>query len=191
MGTKQRVLELMGTNVYLVPLEDVRVHDAPGTILPATAADDDLGIAGSFGTFPQLIGGDCKATNVQRYGRFLISLHIPQNRPLAKTGFKIRIYVDMETTVADVSCTVDLEAYARVDGTPTDVCLTAAQDMNSLTASMKEFEIDLSQSAGIFLVNGYTWLDCRVTIACHDDATQTPVSPAIYAIGACRVDAID
>lgn len=191
MGLKTSIRELLGTNAYLVPLENVRVHDAVGTILPAAATSDDLGIYGAFGTFPYLSAGDCKAAETTRYGRFLIPLHLPGERPLTAKGFKIRIWVDMLTTVADVSCTVDLEAYAQVDGTPTDVCTTAAQDMNSMTASYKTFDIDLSEGAGVLVVNGYTWLDCRVKIVAHDDATGTAVTPAIYAIAAYRVDAID
>lgn len=150
-----------------------RVHDAPSTPI-VTAASDDLGIvAGTYGTScPYVTAGDCKAATVTRYARHLLPLWNPPEDPVSATGFKIGFLVDMVTTVADTSCTIDLEAY-DIRSPSEDLCQTAAQDMNSMTEDWKFFVVDISSLKGPVL------LDLRVKIACVDGATQTGVGPAI------------
>ena len=81
----------------------------------------------------------------------------------------------MKTTVADTTCTVDIEAYKidKITGISADLCATAATTINSLTFANKTFTITATTlSAGDVL-------DCRVTIACNDAATGTAVTPTI------------
>jgi hypothetical protein len=82
------------------------------------------------------------------------------------------------TTVASVSCTVDVECYKidKIGGIGSDLCATAATTINSLVFAAKSFTIT---SSG--LVAGDV-LDVRLTIAVNDAATVTAVTPTIAAI---------
>ena len=96
---------------YVVNLSDARVHDAIQTVLPGTAAADDLGFdGGTFATSsPHLTAGDLKAAGATtRYARFQIPL--PAEYVDGET-VNLRIHAGMQTTVADTSCTVDVECY--------------------------------------------------------------------------------
>src|SRR5690606_29119544 len=62
-------------DVFIIPMDEGwRVHDAPGTALPNTAASDDLGlVVGPFGTVtPTLQTSDAKATTITQYARRVI-----------------------------------------------------------------------------------------------------------------------
>lgn len=161
-----------------VPLTDLRVHDAINTVLPGTPATDDLGLdSGVFGTeAAHVTAGDLKAAGATtRYARFQIQL--PAEYDDGETVY-VRVNAKMETTVADVSCTVDVEAYEIADDLTcgSDLITTAATSMNSLTAANFDF---LLTSTG--LLSGDR-LDVRVAIACNDAATGTAVEPVISAI---------
>jgi hypothetical protein len=82
----------------------------------------------------------------------------------------------MITTVSDVSCDIDFEAYV-IDGDGTvgggDLVSTSATTINSLTFGDKSFDLDASS-----LVAGDV-LDVRVSIECNDAATVAAVIPAI------------
>jgi hypothetical protein len=82
------------------------------------------------------------------------------------------------TTVASVSCTVDVECYEldKIGGIGSDLCTTSATTINSLVFAAKSFTIT---SSG--LVAGDV-LDVRLTIAVNDAATVTAVTPTIAAI---------
>ena len=83
----------------------------------------------------------------------------------------------METTIADNSCTVDLEAYIGNDGTLTsDLVATSAQSMNSLTAANYDFTLSTGS------VEPGDLIECRLTIVCNDAATGTAVTPAVYKV---------
>lgn len=78
----------------------------------------------------------------------------------------------MLTTIADSSCLIDLEAFRAVGTTlvsGTDLVTTAAQSMNSLTFTLKPFELDATQIEPGML------LDLRVSITVTDAATATAV----------------
>jgi hypothetical protein len=165
--------------VYGVPWESLRVHDALATNLPATPASDDLALIGNtFGTdAPYVSAGDLKAAGATTR-RLRFATRLPVEYTAAET-IKVRIACGMKTTVADTSCTVDVEVYkSNRDGTKTgsDLCSTAAQSMNSTTFANKDFTIDASG-----LAPGDE-LDVRVSIACNDAATVTAVTPAIGAM---------
>lgn len=163
--------------VYPVNLVDFRVHDALATNLPGTSATDDLALSGgTFGTnSPKLTTGDVKASTVTRYARALLKL--PAEYVAAQT-VKLRISAGMETTVADTSATVDVVAYKsdREGGIGSDLCSTAAQSMNAIAFSDKDFVIDGSGlSAGDIL-------DVRIAVAVTDGATATAVIASIGAV---------
>lgn len=166
---------------YPVNLTDLRVWDALATNLPGTAAADDLGLIG--GTFasasPMVQAGDLKAAGATtRYARFLVEL--PAEYDAAETVV-IRIHAGMKTTVADGSCTVDIQAYESnaEGGISADLCTTAAQSMNSLTFADLDFAITATS-----LVAGDV-LDVRVAVACTDAATGTAVTPTLGKISLC------
>ena len=160
---------------FTIPLTAMRVHDAMATVLPGTAATDDLGLdSGTIGTeHPHLTAGDLKAAGATtRHARFLVP--IPAEYDTAETVL-LRVYAGMLTTVADTSCTVDAVCY-KADGDTTvsaDLCATAATTMNSLTFANVDFTITSTA-----LVPG-DWLDIRLSITCTDAATGTAVEPVI------------
>ena len=151
---------------YRIPLDNFRVHDAVSSLLPATAANDDLGmITGTLGTSrTSLRTSDSKAASTTQYGRTQIILP-----PEYQAGETVQLVLkcDMETTVADTSAAVDVTAY--INGTGSDICATAAQSMNALLASDKTFVLTATN------LEPGSLIDVRVSIAIVDGATGTAV----------------
>lgn len=167
----QRVLQ-----EYPVPLTSMRVHDNFASLLPSAAAADDLGLTtGTLGTDAlQVDAGDLKAAGATtRYAG--LELPVPPNYENGQT-IQLRIVAGMETTVADTSCTVDVQCYLPdgSGGVGADLCSTSAQSINSLT----EDSFDFTLSGGS--INPGDLLQVRVAIACNDAATGTAVTPVIY-----------
>lgn len=160
-----------------VPLTSCRTWDAMATNLPAAAALDDMGlVTGTPGTdAPMLSAGDVKATSSTRKAAF--ELEVPANYEDGQS-FEIRLRAAVETTVADTSCTVDLQVY-EPDGTGAvggDICATSAQSINSVTPANYDFAITASGlAAGDKLI-------CVLSIAYVDAATATAVTPVVYSI---------
>lgn len=172
---RSSILRQTDNSVFPVPLTDLRVWDAMQTNLPGTAASDDLAIiGGTFGTAPPIIqAGDLKAAGATtRYARFQAVL--PECYVAGET-VSLVLSAGMKTTVADTTCTVDVEAYRvdKISGISADLCATAAQSINSLVFASKTFLIT-SSSLGPGDV-----LDVRIAIACNDAATATAVTPTI------------
>jgi hypothetical protein len=161
----------------IVPLTQARTWDSVATNLPAAATSDDLGlVSGTWGTNPARI----TAGNVKALGpttrRLYLAIPIPANYEDGQT-IQLQIRAKMETTVADVSCTLDAEAYVGADGVlGSDLVTTAAQSMNSLTAAAYTFTINATG------VDPGDLLEVRLSIASNDAATATDVTPAIYSI---------
>lgn len=156
---------------YAIPWTAWRVWDALGTNLPGTAANDDLGlVGGTFGTnSPTIQTGDLKAAGATtRYARCQIWL--PPEYDAGQT-INLRFHAGMKTTVADVSATLDAEAYKSdtEEGVGSDLVSTAAQSINSLTLADKDFVID-----GSALSPG-DLLDVRIAVEVNDAATATAV----------------
>lgn len=156
---------------FNVPLEDVRIWDAFQTVLPTTAAADDLGfVIGTWGTdAPVIQTSDSKNTTVTQRARF--SYRLPHNY-VAGQALSVAAWAGMKTTVATSSATIDFEVYAKNESTGlvgSDLVTTGATTINSLTASDKAFVITPTG-----LVPGNE-LDIRVTIAITDVATATAV----------------
>ena len=163
--------------LFSILLHMLRVHDALQTLLPTTAAADDLALdPGVFGTSsPHVSAGDLKAAGATtRYARLLVPLPVEYDDGQT---VQIRLHAGMLTTVADTSCTVDVECYKSDEegGVGSDLCTTAAQSMNSLTFADLDFTITETG-----LVSGDV-LDIRIAVACNDAATGTAVEPVIGA----------
>lgn len=163
---------------YLIPWEAWRVWDAFATVLPGTAATDDLALVG--GTFatnaPSIQAGDLKAAGATtRYAR--CCFQIP---PEFVTGgtVKIRAHAGMKTTVADTSCTIDFSLYRSdlEDGVGSDLVTTAATTINSLTEADTDFTVDSTT-----LLPG-DYVDIRMAITCTDGATATAVIPFVGSV---------
>jgi hypothetical protein len=161
----------------IVPLTQARTWDSVAVNLPAAAASDDLGlVSGTWGTNPARI----TAGNVRTIGattrRLYMAIPIPANYEDGQT-IQLQIRAKMETTIADVSCTIDAEAYVGADGAVgSDLITTAAQSMNSLSAASYTFTIDATG------VDPGDLLEVRLSISSNDAATATAVTPAIYSI---------
>ena len=172
---RQRVLQSFPVN----PTQ-YRVWDANHTNAVGTAANDDLALLTSAltvsGASYLLSAGDCKnlGSTTRRVAFFM---PIPANYDDGET-IQFRIRAKMETTVASTSCTVDLEAFVVGSGTTvgSDLVLTSATTINSLTAADKDFFIDATA------VNPGELLQCRLTIVCDDTATATAVTPTIISV---------
>jgi hypothetical protein len=161
----------------VIPLTQARVWDAVQTNLPATPASDDLGIiTGTWGTNPvRITAGDVKALG-STTRRLYVAIPIPANYEDGQT-IQLRIRAKMETTVADVSCTIDAEVYVGSDGSlGSDLVTTSAASMNSLSAANYDFTINATG------VDPGDLLEVRISIASNDAATATAVTPAIYSI---------
>lgn len=161
---------------YPFNFANLRVHDAPQTNLPGTSSADDLGLYGAaFGTAALYVATyDVKnAGAVTLYARGMFPL--PPEYDTGQTA-KIRVKGGMITTVASATATVDVEAYltdkfGAVSGS--DLVVTAAQSINSLTEADKDFVLTSTN-----LAPG-EWLDFRVALAVNDSATGTAVIAAI------------
>jgi hypothetical protein len=148
-------------------------------VLSGTPASDDLGLTtGTFASAPiRMSAGDLKAAGATTRRARHPNVPVPECYDAAET-FQIIVGCGMATTVADTSCTVDIEV-CRIgkDGTVgADICATAAQSMNSLTFAEKTFTITATS-----LTPGDA-LDIRVSITCTDAATGTAVTPEIASI---------
>ena len=161
----------------IVSLTQARTWDAVATNLPASASSDDLGlVSGTFGTNPaRITAGDVKALGATTR-RLYLAIPIPANYEDGQT-IQLQIRAKMETTVADVSCTLDAEAYVGADGVlGSDLVATAAQSINSLSAAAYTFTINATS------VDPGDLLEVRLSISSNDAATATAVTPAIYSI---------
>lgn len=163
--------------VFAIPMVDLRVWDALATNLPATPANDDLGlVGGTFGSAtPKISTGDVKAAGCTRYARFQFQLPVEYD---AGTSVTLRLHAGMTTTVADTSATLDVECYKSDSeaGLGSDLCATAAQDINDLSDADFDFTITpTGLTAGDVL-------DIRLTVVVADSATGTAVIADIGAI---------
>jgi hypothetical protein len=153
----------------------LRVWDAFQTNLPGTAATDDLAlVGGTFATAPPTVsGGDMKALGATtRYARF--QMQLPECYDAGQT-ITLSMSAGMVTTVADTSCTLDVQCYKldKVTGIGSDLCATAATSINSLTFADIPFTIT---PTGLMAGDVF---DVRIAITCTDAATGTAVTPTI------------
>ena len=165
------------TKTYPILVRDARVWDAPLSFLPTTSSSDDLGFtAGTWGSSGNTIRtSDMKNLgSVTRYSRHLIALP-PEY--IAGESVVLRVNCGMVTTVASTAATIDAEVYETSGATiSADLCATAAQSMNSLTAANRNFTITATNLAPGDI------LDIRLAVLVNDSATATAVIAAINSI---------
>ena len=140
--TKNEGVAGPGTSVNAIDLTRMRVWDAMATNLPGTAAADDMAlITGTLGTdAPTLQGVDFGGTSTDEKCAFLFPLPANYSPGGAVT---VRVRGGMVTSIADTTCTVDVECYKQ-DGdgaVGSDICTTAAQSIRSLTPANCDFTI--------------------------------------------------
>lgn len=154
---------------FPVQLTSLRVWDAMQTLLPGTAASDDLALIG--GTWasasPTVRSSDSKNTTVTQRARFLT--RVPECYD-AGEDFKIRVNAAM-SVVASSTATVDLEVFKsdKAGGIGSDLVSTLATSINSTSFANVDFVLTAAA-----LAPG-DWLDCRLTVAITDVATASPV----------------
>lgn len=138
-------LEFDSLQSYVIPLTAMRVHDNHALLLGSSGGSpsaDDMGIVtGTPGTdAPTLQGVDFGGTTSDEKAGFQFVLP-----PEYVSGGQIQVIVRaaMLTTVADTSCTIDVQCWPQDDNgaAAADICATAAQSMNSLTPANYTFTI--------------------------------------------------
>ena len=127
---------------YAIPLTSCRVHDALHTLLPGTAANDDMAlITGTPGTdAPTLQGVDFGGTTSDEKCAFIWTVPVEYD---SGESITVRVRCGVLTTIADTSLTIDCECWKQ-DGdgaVGSDLCTTAAQSCNSTTVANKDFTI--------------------------------------------------
>lgn len=157
---------------YVLPWTGFRKHDAYDTNLSSTSATVYLAlVGGTFGTgVPSLQTSDLKnAGSTPRYARCQFVLP-PEY--VAGQSITVRLHAGAITTIASTTITVDCECYKSgkeflVSGS--DLCVTSAQSVNSLTFADKDFTITpTGLAAG-------DELDIRLAILVNDTGTGTAV----------------
>ena len=145
---------------FAFPLIYAKVWDDLTQDLPATPADDDLGlIPGVFGTSaPKISTGNVGSSGCTRFFRFQKAVPVDFN-----TTASVTVKAGMEGATADGSAKVDVEVY-RTEDPAVDICSTGEQDMNALTAAEKTFNLDASGLSDGQLI------DVRVKIEIVDSA---------------------
>ena len=182
--TKANVLELAELQAFTVPMSIWRKADAAEyqTFLAgADQATDDLSlVGGTFGTNAPSLQTDDFGGNLQAdpyYARGEIQLPAEY---VAGQSIEIRFHAGMLTTVADQSCTVDVDVYkSDEDSTSTgDLCDDAAvsDNMNSLVFADIDFTI-----APATLSPG-DLLDVRIKVTADDDGDAGEMKACIGSI---------
>lgn len=170
-------LEQNALVLYRIPLTAMRVWDAFTSLLPSTAADDDMAlIMGTPGTnAPTLQGVDFGGTTSDEKCGFEFVL--PAEYDDAES-VQVRVRAAMNTTVADTSCTIGTQCWSNDDdGTVSaNLCTTSAQSMNSLTVANYDFAItSTSLSTG-------DSLQIVLAFAGTDSGNAGVMIPEIYAV---------
>jgi hypothetical protein len=157
-------------DIFELDLFRSRKHDDLSAGLPSAPTGTYLGIVtGTYGSgAPTIQTGDLKAAGATtRRLRQIVSL---PNYYVAGEQSSIYVAAGMDTTIADGSATLLVEAYEiEDDGTLGSNLAGAAQDINSLTPATLNFPLT---STG--LVPG-SRLDVRMSITVTDAATATAV----------------
>ena len=168
-------MEQNAVQKYSLDLTQARVHDNLVSALPSTSANDDLTVAGNtFGTnTPTLETSDLKSAGATtRYARFIFVL--PPEYDAGQT-VQITTHAGLKDNAADTTATVDIECYLSDNegSLGSDLCTTAAQDINSTTLATDTFTI----TSGALVVGSV--LDIRVALAINDGAGASPVTGQI------------
>lgn len=163
---------------FAVPLSRAVIYTSLQP-LPSTSSGSDLGFtAGTWATnTPKISSGDVKAAGTTT--RYALMPFILPDRFAPGGTVTVKLMAGMETTVAGTSCSLDLEVYLADDAggiTGSDLCATAAQDMNSLTSA--EFPFTLTTTN--LVAGSQMW--ARIKISAVDAATATAVIANLYKV---------
>ena len=165
---------------FTIPLTQWRVHDAFHTVLPGTAATDDLAlVGGTFGSAsPSIQSVDFGETTTVAYARTQITLPWEYE---AGQSVTLRFHGGM-LVVADTDCTLDCECYKSDEeaGIGSDLASAAVTD-NINSAVFADIDFTITSSG---LSAGDT-LDVRIKIDGEDTATAAANVTAV--IGATQL----
>lgn len=159
------------SKVYDLAAERWRKPTSFHEVLAATSGSGSLAlVGGTAGTgTPCVQTSDAKAAGSQTLSA-RATFVLPPEYVTGKT-VALEFRAGMVTTIADVACTIDCQAYKSDDAgaAGADLVTTSAQSINSLTFAAKTFQVNpASLAAG-------DQLDIVVAIAINDDATATEV----------------
>lgn len=184
-GTLQELarsdLQLNTNETYVIPFKSMGVSTSMAA-LPAAADGTSLGlVAGTHGSAsPILKGSDAGGLTRTEKARFQFALP-----PEYEDGgtVTLRAHVRMQVVSADTA-TLDVEAYESDSeaGIGSDLCTTAAVDINSATWANKDFTIDASG-----LVAGDV-LDIELTSSVYDSGDSAPNINSQIGLVAIRLD---
>ena len=179
---RTNVLAISENAQFTIPWHWWRIwNSATNASLPGTAAsNDDLALVmGTFATAPPSIQGFDVGGEASYEAFARAQIPMPWDYA-AGQGVTLRFHAGMLTTVASVSAALDELAYETDEavglvGSPTDICGTAAQSINSTTLADIDFTITPTS-----LVAG-DLLDVRIAINCNsaDTAVMIPVIGAV------------
>lgn len=154
------------TATYVIPMTSLRVWDNFAALLPATAANDDMGMnTETWASYmPRAEGVDFGGGSTDEKSRFQFALP-PEY--VSAGAVTVRLRAGMTTRISDGTATVDVQCYksdrdGTPTGSPTDLCATNAQSINSATLADKDFTITATS-----LVAG-DLLDFRLAFAGSD-----------------------
>lgn len=144
----------------VVPFSSFRVWNDHDAVLPETPAADDLGlVGGAFATnSPSIQTVDFGGTSTTAYARALIE--VPQDY-VAGQSFKLRFHAGMHTTVADTTCTLDVEVHKSDEERGISADLASAAVANNIK-SLSYADVDFTITATT--LNPGDILDVRVSI---------------------------
>ncbi len=174
LGSIARATLVADTGTFPIPVTEFRSSTALQTPT-GSASTSVLGLVdNTFGTgAPTLETTDLKTAGLTSpKARFLFA--VPKEY-VAAGNFTVTINAGMKTTVADTTATVDCECVRQAAPT-VDICATAAQSINSLTAADKTFTL-----TGTSIVPGDI-LDVRLTVAVTDASGGTAVIGKINSV---------
>lgn len=143
-----------------------------------TPANDDLGLEpGTFGTDVFVVNaGDVKAAGAVTR-KALVQIALPDYYEAGQT-VTLRLRAGVDTTIADDTCTLDVDAYEVGESGdasgPTNLYGGAAQDINNTTPANYDFTITPDN------LSPGDVIEILITIASNDTATATAVIPTIY-----------
>lgn len=160
---------------FPIDLTTARVWDAMHLGLSNTPlTDDDLAIIGTIAGV-KITTNDVVGTSKTRKCAFISK--VPESFQIGE-DFQIRLRAGTIGDVCQVAATIDVECFEgnKFGGVGSDICSTAAQSINSVTAADKDFVIDET-----LLVPGSQLL-IIVTIAANDTGGSGAVQAAFGAI---------
>lgn len=129
--------DVQKTYTVAIPLTDFRVHDAFQTVLPGTAATDDLGIkTATIGTNFSNLNAAASAASVVQEGVALVT--VPPNY---QAGSSLSLSIPWtRSNAAEVAATLDVKVF-RAAAPTVDLYAGAAVDVNAAASGTAAFAL--------------------------------------------------